>query len=133
MNPKDKTETAKKCGVVYKISCPECDHSYVGETARTMGQRLKEHLKTQGTITSAIGEHISQTGHPISIENVKIIGTESDWHRRRIKEAIEIKSHRPTLNRDGGYELAHIYNNFWSRENSNYRETNEISEVRTVE
>ena len=93
-----------------------------------MGIRLKEHIKTAGNITSAIGEHISQTGHPISIEDVKIVGTESDWHRRKIKEAIEIKTHRPSLNRDGGYELAHIYNNFWSRENNTYHVTNEISE-----
>ena len=85
---KPKDQTSKKCGVIYKITCPKCDQSYIGETARPMGIRLKEHIKTAGNITSAIGEHISQTGHPISIEDVKIVGTESDWHRRKIKEAI---------------------------------------------
>ena len=112
--------------------CPECDHTYVGETARPMGLRLKEHIKTEGNVTSAIGKYILQTGHLISIENVKIIGTESDWYRRKIKEAIEIKSHNPSLKRDGGYELAHIYNNFWSRENNIYDVTNEISTDRSV-
>ena len=99
-----------------------------------MGVRLKEHLKTEGTIISAIGEHIRETGHPIGVENIKVLGRESDWHTRKVKEAIEIRTHRPTLNRDGGYELAKIYNTFWSHDNPTSHVTEESGQsLRSVE
>ena len=44
VHPKDRTAKAAKCGVVYDIQCPECDQHYIGETARTLGTRMKEHL-----------------------------------------------------------------------------------------
>ena len=34
-----------KCGIVYEIQCPECPAQYVGETARTLETRMKDHLK----------------------------------------------------------------------------------------
>ena len=134
VKPKDKTPTDKQCGAIYQITCPKCDLQYIGETARSIGQRLKEHVKTDINIKSAIGEHIQLTGHPITIDNVKVLGREAQWHTRKIKEAIEIKTHKPALNRDGGYELPAIYNNFWSRDNSTNHVTNELpSALRTVE
>ena len=45
VQPKDKTPDHKKCGVVYEIQCPECSAQHVGETARTLETRMKNHLK----------------------------------------------------------------------------------------
>ena len=39
-----------RSAVVYKIVCPGCDASYVGETSRHLQQRLREHLGKSGTI-----------------------------------------------------------------------------------
>ena len=133
VKPKDPTPIVKQCGVVYHIQCPECDQVYIGETSRPMGVRLKEHLKTDGSITSAIGEPIRETGHPIGVENIKVLGRDSDWHTRKVKEAIEIRTHKPALNRDGGYELAKIYNTFWSRDTTTNHVTEELQSVRSVE
>ena len=47
--------------------------------------------------------------HKFEMDNVRIIGREDHFWKRKIKEAIEIKTHKPTLNRDSGYELAPIY------------------------
>ena len=33
VHPKDKIPDLQKCGVVYQIICPQCQHLYVGETA----------------------------------------------------------------------------------------------------
>ena len=47
MAPKDQDHITKKSGVIYRHKCDrlECDHEYIGETARTFGERFKEHLK----------------------------------------------------------------------------------------
>ena len=39
----------------------------------------------------------------------KVLSTELNTFKRRIKEAIQIKLTKPALNRDNGYELAAIY------------------------
>ena len=45
--PKDKDHLTKKSGIIYGYKCDklECDEEYIGETARTFGERYKEHLK----------------------------------------------------------------------------------------
>ena len=45
--PKDKDHIAEKSGIIYRFKCDrlECDEEYIGETARTFGERFKEHLK----------------------------------------------------------------------------------------
>ena len=86
-----------KCGVVYDIQCPECDQHYIGETAKILGTRIKEHLSCRQPL-SVISEHKLNTGHQFSMKDVKILVHEENWHRRKIKEAINIHREKPTLN-----------------------------------
>lgn len=117
VHPKDKTPDGKKCGVVYKISCPTCDETYIGETARAMQVRLTEHQRiTGGSVPTAVGEHIQHHKHDIDMEHVQILSREEHFWNRKIREAIEIKSQRPTLNRDAGYELPPIYDDLFTPE-----------------
>ena len=139
VKPKHKTPVEKKCGVIYHITCDICDKSYIGETARPMSIRFKEHSATERTIITAIGEHCKNTGHHISWDNVKILSNESSYWRRKIRESIEIRCHNPQLNRDQGMDLPAIYNPFWSCdnlshdqnsvENQDWRRTWEMSET----
>ena len=46
--PKDKDLITKRSGIIYRFICErfECDEEYIGESARTFGERYREHLKT---------------------------------------------------------------------------------------
>ena len=103
---KDKTENLKKCGTVYHIHCEQCDKDYVGETARLLETRIKEHLSRN---SSAVNEHCKLTGHSVDSSKIKVLATENNTFKRRIREAIEIKLSKPSLNRDNGFELDSIY------------------------
>ena len=109
VHPKDKTPDLKKCGVVYEIQCPECPAQYVGETARTLETRMRDHLKQKSPRT-AVGEH----EHSIKMDDVKVIAREDNMWRRKIRESIEIRTHHPAINRDQGYELPPIYDELLS-------------------
>ena len=37
VNPKDKTDKSKQCGVVYSLSCEQWNAQYIGEKAQTVG------------------------------------------------------------------------------------------------
>ena len=88
------------------IHCEKCNKEYVGETARPLEIRVKEH---QSRSSSAIHEHCRLEGHSVDPNKTKVLSTEVNTCKRRIKEAIQIKLTKPALNRGNGYELAAIY------------------------
>ena len=47
MFPKDKDEMKKQSNIIYWYRCgrTECNDEYIGESARTFEEKLKEHLK----------------------------------------------------------------------------------------
>ncbi|XP_072051531.1 uncharacterized protein [Amphiura filiformis] len=93
---------------VYKIPCKGCDKSYVGETGRQFGVRLKEHRKDSETVKdtkftkakrkastseqhkSAITDHVAQENHVINWEGASILDKDSNAVSRRIRESIQI-------------------------------------------
>ena len=108
MAPKDKDPLTKKSGVIYRYKCDrvECDDEYIAESARTFGERFKEHQKAP----SPIFDHYNTTGHKICIANFGIVGIEDQNLMRTIKEALYIRVNDPSLNRNiGKYHLPHIW------------------------
>ena len=111
---RDRTDKMKKCGVIYHIKCDSCEGDYVGETARQLNIRLKEprilSLKEHmSRSSSAIYEHCEREGHKIRSENTKVLMSEDNFWKRKVKEAVEIRQRRPSLNRDEGLELPRVY------------------------
>ena len=104
VKPKDKSEKTKECGLVYSLSCENCPASYVGETARSLGTRFKEHTDGKHP-SSAVWEHIDSTGHQYTLEKARILTREDNPYARKIREALLIAKHRPDLNRDRGLEI----------------------------
>ena len=84
----------------------------VGETGRTLNERLKEHkraLRLSNPSRSALAEHDLNTGQNIGWEDALIIDFESNFWARKVKESIWIKRIKPSLNRDSGYLLSPIF------------------------
>ena len=91
VHPKDKTPDLQKCGVVYKITCPQCQHLYVGETGRTLATRMKDHTSHNSQPT-AVGDHCREHGYAINKNNVEVLAREEVWFGRKVREAIETKT-----------------------------------------
>ena len=106
--PKDKDHITKKSGIIYRFKCNrlECDEEYIGETARTFGERFKEHLKAP----FPMHDHSNITGHTTTLENFSIVGREEQNLSRLIKESMFIRVNNPSLNKNmGKYHLPHIW------------------------
>ena len=71
MEFKDSIPVEKQTGVVYEISCKDCDDKYIGETLRSLKTRLAEHqrhTKDQRFDKSAVAEHATFNKHDIDWE-----------------------------------------------------------------
>ena len=82
------------------------DVNAIGESARTFGERFKEHLKHP----SPIYDHSTITGHDKTIDNFSIVGRGDHNLMRLIIEAIYIRVNSPSLNKNiGKYHLPHVW------------------------
>ncbi len=112
VSPKEKDPKGFKQDIVYHIPCnyDSCSASYIGETCRMLEERIKDHITDPN---SSIKQHHITTGHPLPSVNdngVKVIGREVNSFKRKVKEAIFIKTNDPVLNRNvGKFNLPPIY------------------------
>ncbi len=66
---------------------------------------MREHTSQQ----HRMAEHIGRENHKIKEEEVKIIARESNTWCRKIRKVVEIRTHKPEINRDNGYDLPARY------------------------
>ena len=107
-NPKDKDPKNNQTGIIYHYQCPQINgpSAYIGESGRSLGERVKEHFKAP----SPIHLHSSTTGCPMDPEQFNTVHKEVNSYSRTIKEAMFICMQDPTLNRNlGKYQLSHIW------------------------
>ena len=114
------------------LSCPlqygNCSSSYVGDTGRNFGLKIKEHKKELDSFTagtqirasraressvthkSAITDHAVEENHVIDLDNAKVVDREAQRQTRWIREAYWIKKTPTCMNRDAGsYQLSHTW------------------------
>ncbi|RVE41312.1 hypothetical protein evm_014035 [Chilo suppressalis] len=89
---------------VYKLEC-DCGLSYIGQTKRSIGTRVKEHIadmKHRRENKSAVCEHaLGGPNHYIRFDRPQILAAERRFVPRMMREAIEIKKY-PNFNREDG-------------------------------
>ena len=85
-----------------------CNSSYIRETSRALGKKVKEHSKST---TSAILKHCKDFHHPLpSISDFSIIDKDPSPITREAKEAIHIRRLDPNLNRNiGKMSIPHCF------------------------
>ena len=74
------------------------NEEYTGESTRTFGERLKEHLRAH----SPIYDHTNTTGHHIRVDNFSVVDRDAHNITRTIKEAMYIRVNDPSLKRNTG-------------------------------
>ena len=129
MHPKDKRDIKENAGIIYNVPCKQFPRSYVGETGRWLGIRMKEHqddvVKHTESIQytrsqrkasestdnkSALTDHATRSNHMIDWDNTTIVGREDIRLRRQIRETIRIRQEIRPLNRDqGSYDLPQLW------------------------
>ena len=86
--------------VVYKIKCPGCESSYVGQTVRHLQRRFKEHLGNKGPVKT----HLETCSISNPNENIiHILGRSRSLPHLLTLEALYIKEHNPNLNTKDEY------------------------------
>ncbi|KYN06043.1 hypothetical protein ALC62_03043, partial [Cyphomyrmex costatus] len=112
---KDKLEHTKNQNVVYKISCDNCDVSYVGQTKRQLKTRLHEHILdiNKGSKSpSVISDHCIEKNHDFNWDNVEILDIEPFYNKRLISEMVHIKKQIHGISRQNDTEsLPDLYSN----------------------
>ena len=110
---KDGTPIEDRKGIVYKITCHDCDRVYIGESGRTIRTRIKEHkagARNGHPEVSAAAEHALLLDHQLAWDETAPLDQDNNKQRRRIKEALWIHRHRNTvMNRDTGLELSPLW------------------------
>ena len=71
---KDKVPMNSKSNIVYQVTCPGCNKSYIGKTFRRLDDRLSEHAKYHQT--SAIAQHF------LECENAQFISDLNNLYDR---------------------------------------------------
>ena len=95
--PKDKPPN-QLAGTVYCLECEDCHKCYIGESARPLGKRIKDHITTRSSSTSAVSEHLKTAKYHFDSDKVKILAREPKDFSRKILEAIHIRKEKPALN-----------------------------------
>ena len=88
--------TCNTKSVIYKISCGLCSKIYIGQTARTVGTRISEHINCKN-LDSAVCDHF-HVEHPHSQVNIQweiIHSNVHNYSRRIFLESLYINEIQP--------------------------------------
>ena len=94
---KPMVEKEMRSHVVYKISCPQCNLSYIGQTAQYILQRFKQHLNP----SQPVGKHLRKcnTLQEVSADDVNILASLTRGSEfLETLEALWQREERPAIN-----------------------------------
>lgn len=88
--------------VVYKISCQDCEATYIGQTKRRLQTRVNEYLSNINKKTgspSIISDHRINHRHNFKWNEVAILDREPSYNKRLISEMVYIKKQSQRLSK----------------------------------
>ena len=88
-----------KSSGVYRVKCDGCSAFYVGETGRSVEERVKEHRNPRNKCTSAFGRHLAYNKHQSEDNyNIKVLHKQKKGLKLTLLEAFEIWKERDNSN-----------------------------------
>jgi GIY-YIG catalytic domain. len=124
MEKKKNNEKNKEEGVVYRVSCKNCNKIYIGETKFKMKKRIEEHKKYveyERISNSAIARHVGEFNHENDWEKTIRLEREKILFPRKILESVSIKENKERcMSLNEGIEVNMIYGrgkNVWIKKN----------------
>lgn len=108
---KKKPANIDRLGHVYCIPCSDCGWSYVGETGRTLRERLAEHQRAVRNMSavSEVANHVLENDHRIHWDGAHTLSFEPGRFHRLFKEAWFSKVRR------SGNRVFHDLDKAWDR------------------
>ena len=101
-NVKDITKKEHKHDLFYSVKCPvgTCNKTYNGETGRRLVERIDEH-RGKGKNSHVYQQSVNSNHGLVTLDNFSILnfGYKYKKYKRKISEALFIKSNRPNLNK----------------------------------
>lgn len=90
-----------RSGVIYKISCYDCNATYIGQTKRLLRTRITEPKKDIDRIGTPLVVfcHRLDSNHRVDWKGVSILDTEGSYQKRLISEMIHINRQNFGLNK----------------------------------
>ena len=79
----------------------------MGETGRTLKQRITEHKRAvkNADRNNGLAVHVASTKHKIRWGEAEVVLREEQWTKRKIKASFSIKTHANNLNLDAGVPI----------------------------
>jgi len=108
---------------VYKLTCKNCDASYVGQTKRKLSTKVVEHKNDINKKTknhSVITEHRLELNHDFDWQKLIILDKKRFYYRRLTSEMINIKTQTNPINSQSDTEMQFVYNDILNKL-KNYR------------
>ena len=109
-NSNEGEKQASRRGVVYEVPCRDCNRTYIGETGRSLQERLTEHRYAVQTanMNNGIAAHTWNQQHQVNWDSAKVKMFEQHLWKRKVLEAICIKETRENNNLDCGLNMNQV-------------------------
>lgn len=109
---KDPLPKMNHANVIYKISCKDCDASYVGQMGRRLATRLKKHKSItnySSDFNTVVASH-RLLGHDFNCDDTTILDEEPFYRKRLVSEMLHISQQSNGLNLNNDTSLLdHAY------------------------
>jgi len=114
-NLKTKISNEFMSGVVYKITCNNCNKVYIGQTQNYLRDRINAHKRSvkNKTYETALSQHATDLNHKFNfdIKDIQIIDKEKNYKKRVFKEMVHICKTKNKLNNNTDTQkLSTLYN-----------------------
>ena len=116
VKPKDPVPVERRTGIVYQIPCKDCSQTYVGQSGRTITDRIKEHqraVKNGDTNNSAVAEHAWKHQHRMDWSASEVLDYNQHRFSRCMLKSWHIHHQSDSMNRERG-PLPVLYCSLWT-------------------